>query len=284
MANPHTRLSPGQGNGILRAAYQESMMPRHAFTLIELLVMIAIIAVLAGMLLPAISLIKAAAQTQRCASNLRQMGMANQGYAAEWDGIIVRGQRSYNASTDGAYTAINSKLLWFELLTTYLDKDTTTRGEESMVLRGCPAWPGQAAQLGVVSASPATINSLESKPGYGMNFIPLSNATNYSATGNTIADRDFALGKITQTGNRALFADSLDWQFGNTVPGATSGATWAFQGASQEPEMFLRHRGGINIVFFDLHVQKVANTPYINAANKRGPAYMSVWDPKQFAP
>ncbi|MEM7680828.1 MAG: prepilin-type N-terminal cleavage/methylation domain-containing protein [Planctomycetota bacterium] len=68
------RLTVDQGAGRIR---------RSGFTLIELLVVIAIIALLIGILLPVLSKARESARATACASNLRQVGVANNAFAAD---------------------------------------------------------------------------------------------------------------------------------------------------------------------------------------------------------
>lgn len=79
---------------------------RRGFTLIELLVVIAIIAILAAMLLPALSAAKLRALNLQCISNLKQMTLAAKMYQNDNDSGI-------------AYGSTSSGSLWMQTLISY---------------------------------------------------------------------------------------------------------------------------------------------------------------------
>jgi prepilin-type N-terminal cleavage/methylation domain-containing protein/prepilin-type processing-associated H-X9-DG protein len=78
------RRQPQEGSGILSS---QPALPRRGFTLIELLAVVAIIALLAGILFPVFAQAREKGRQSYCLSNLKQMGMAMMFYTEDFDGF-----------------------------------------------------------------------------------------------------------------------------------------------------------------------------------------------------
>ncbi len=112
---------------------------RSAFTLVELLVVVAIIALLLGLLLPALSKARDLARTTKCLSNIRNMELAHQMYLSANDGRLI----DVGLSHGGAHA--NEPGAWINTLEAYYGDALLHRSP----VDDSPHWPRDAGGAGV---------------------------------------------------------------------------------------------------------------------------------------
>ncbi len=112
----------------MRARNPAGPRPRRGgFTLIELLVVIAIIAILASMLLPALSRAKEKALQVQCLSNLKQLNLALLLYADDHDGIFP------GAASKGSYEPMKEDWIFFNVNRAVANKEFFNNAKNSAI-------------------------------------------------------------------------------------------------------------------------------------------------------
>ncbi len=160
---------------------------RKIFTLIELLVVIAIIAILASMLLPALSKSRGRAKAIQCTNNLKTYGTGNMLYAADNNDYCVPGR--IKNGTFVTYWSVNSvfrKIIGATASSDFVEGDDWTVS------------PGLAC--------PSEVRPTRIRNNYAMNFQPY-------VSGDVPWDNlIYKLTKVKHPSARYLFLESRNWQ------------------------------------------------------------------------
>lgn len=115
-----------KGNPMSKHGGRRSVSAARGFTLIELLVVIAIIGLLTALLLPALSMVMESARRMRCASNLKQIGLALKAYHAthEMFPIHMSAGTLYSSNDLAGGKCLTAFYSWQSRLLPYLDRST----------------------------------------------------------------------------------------------------------------------------------------------------------------
>ena len=222
--------------------------PRTAFTLIELLVVISIIAILASLLMPAISLVRDSAISTTCRNKLRQMFLANESYAGDWEGAGVSGVIWNASSVNISWWPGN-----FEFWSRLDNKPAPGFGYQQVEKRFyCPRSVNDPSNPSIARS-------------YGYNFHTswfrdnnFLNPTRPGLAWQTPGlETSVFFAKVPKPSSCFMFGDSTTWnpsQDGVPYPGYEPPPT-----LSLAP----RHRSLANFIYFDGHVEGRAQSTYL---------------------
>ncbi len=249
------------------------------FTLIELLVVISIIALLVGILLPALGAARRTARSAVCLSNLRQIGMGHYYYGLDSKDQIVLPSNRWGPGI--SYTQAK---VWFQTLAPYMgkDEDRDVEVDNTNIFWGCPEFEPE------VDPTSGEIQSWST--GYGMvkalragNPDPdnssKNDSTRYGEDPNESsvspsfpADRtwDFKAGfyrywryeELTHPTSRIINGDWDHWWIGFSVTGGSDPSRGGWTSAHVDPEHF-RHHPNANYAFIDGHAESLSGNDAI---------------------
>lgn len=251
-------------------------MPRRTgFTLLELLIVVAIIGILAGMIFPAVGYVREKAKTDQCINNLRQWGIALQGYLDEHRGVFP----SYGCEAADMRPNLEDATAWYNVLPAYFSDDvpalkdcnpvpTPGKGIRSPFL--CPTDKGG----GGGTNSTETISDKAYYSSYTMNSWIDNPANSQSFS------KRLRLSQLSQQ-HQPPVTPSAFVVFAETAHGAASGINLSILGndACRHGRSRPGEPGSINLCFADGHVESVREN-HLGCGSQESDNYGGIqWNP-----